>query len=212
MPYEDPTRWHGADLQDELLRFLGSESELDAYFAAFCSQLDQKKAQIESLRIRENEIQAQIDRIYELYFNNQIGTEGFGDRVNPLEGEIRATRQLLPELESEIELMNVQFERRNAIVNHFRSQLERWSDLSSDEKRKIVEQTVESLEVGPESVTIALGYLPNSYELMASKQRGDAYSASWNPQSSTRDFRALLWFFMLLNQIRAFELFSTIFN
>jgi len=113
-----------------------------------------------------------MDKIYQLYIDDEITSQGFGTRYKPLEERLKQIGEQIPEIQGEIDFLKIQYLSKDEILNEAKDLYSRWNGLTIEERRKIVESITEKVIVGKEDVTINLCYLPTtSPELAASSQR-----------------------------------------
>lgn len=120
-----------------------------------------------------------MKKIYRLYMDDKITADGFGESYRPLEDRLKEITTTLPDLQGELDFMKIQYISRDEIISEFQNLYDRWKSLTPDEKRLLVEHSVERISVGVDEINIDLGYMPSPSEVMAARQR-------WNTGSSTR--------------------------
>jgi len=77
----------------------------------------------------------------------------------------------MPRLQAEADFLKIQYLSSDEVLAETRDLYERWTSLSADEKRQIVEQVVERITVEKDHVRIDLCYLLSSSEVVADGQR-----------------------------------------
>ncbi len=70
----------------------------------------------------------------------------------------------------EIDFLKIQYLSSDQILAEAKDLYTRWPELASEEKREIIEHTVERIVIGKDDLQIELGYIPSSSELMAKRQ------------------------------------------
>ena len=163
----------------QLKDFFFSPEEIVAFLRSADDTIKNKEDLLETLKKEQSKVQSEMKKIYRLYMEDQITSEGFGTTYRPLEDRLKEIAEQIPELQGEIDFLKIQFISRDEILSDFRSLYERWKTLTQEEKRILVEHSVERISIGTDEISIELGYIPSSSELTASKQR-------WNMDSSTR--------------------------
>ena len=111
-----------------------------------------------------------MEKTYRAYINDEIPMEGLGRHYKPLEERLKQIGDQIPEIQGEIDFLKIQYISSDQIFNEAKDLYSRWPELTSEEKRKIIENITEKIIVGNEDVTINLTYLPSSSELMATGQ------------------------------------------
>ncbi len=155
----------------QLKDFFFSPQEIVSYLKSADESINTKEELLETLKKRQDKIQAEMKKIYRLYMDDKISADGFGASYRPLENQLAEISAQIPDLQSEVDFLKIQYLSRDEIISEFQSLYERWKTLDQEEKRIIVEHTVERINIGTDEIDIELGYLPSSSELMASKQR-----------------------------------------
>jgi site-specific DNA recombinase len=161
----------------QLKDFFFSPEEVVSYLKTADDTIKSKEELLETLKTEQSKIQTEMKKIYRLYMADQISPDGFGTAYRPLENRLKEISEQIPDLQSEVDFLKIQYLSSDEIVSEFQSLYERWKTLSSEDKRIIVEHSVERISVGTDEINIELGYLPSSSELMASRQRGNKDSS-----------------------------------
>lgn len=161
----------------QLKDFFFSPEEIVSYLKTADDTIKTKEELLETLKKEQAKIQAEMKKIYRLYIEDKISTDGFGITYRPLENRLKEVNEQIPDLQSDVDFLKIQYLSSDETVSEFQSLYERWKTLTQEEKRIIVEHSVERISVGTDEINIELGYLPSSSELMASKQRGNRDSS-----------------------------------
>lgn len=155
----------------QLKNFFISPEDLIAYFKSADDTIQEKQKLLASLKKEQDKIQAEMKKVYRLYIEDKISADGFGQTYGPLEERLQQISTELPELQGEVDFLIIQHLSRDETISQFRTLYDRWLTLEKDEKRLIVEHSVERISVGTDEINIELGYFPSSSEIMASGQR-----------------------------------------
>jgi site-specific DNA recombinase len=161
----------------QLKDFFFSPEEIVSFLRSADDAIKTKEELLETLKKEQAKIQTEMKKIYKLYIEDQISTEGFGHTYRPLEKRLKEINSEMPELQSEVDFLKIQYLSSDEIISDFQSLYERWKTLDREEKRIIVEHTVERIQIGTDEIDIELGYLPSSSEMMASRQRSNTDSS-----------------------------------
>lgn len=161
----------------QLKDFLFSPQEILAYLKTADETIAAKEELLETIKKELSKIQTEMKKTYELYLANKISVDGFGIIYRPLEERLKEISNEIPDLQSEVDFLKIQHLSSDDIIQEFQSLYERWKTLSPEDKRIIVEHSVERITIGAGEINIELGYLPSSSELMASRQRGNTDSS-----------------------------------
>jgi site-specific DNA recombinase len=168
-----------ADLEEvfhqQLKSFFFSPSEVSDYLKKADQVIKEKEELLRALLEEERKVRQEMDKTYRLYLDDEITSEGLGQRYKPLEQRLKQINDQIPELQGEIDFLKIQYASKDEILSEAKDLYSRWKQLSSDEKRTIVESITENIIVGTEDVTINLCYLPSPTptlsKVMASEQR-----------------------------------------
>jgi site-specific DNA recombinase len=161
----------------QLKDFFFSPDEIVSYLKSADETIRTKEELLETLKQEQSKIRAEMNKIYRLYMDDKISAEGFGNTYRPLENRLKEIGEQFPDLQSDVDFLKIQYLSSDETVSEFQSLYERWKSLSPEDKRIIIEHSVERITIGTDEINIELGYLPSSSELMASKQRGNTGSS-----------------------------------
>lgn len=161
----------------KLKDFFFSPSDILDFLRSAVDTIREKENLLASLKKEQSKVQAEMKKVYRLYMEDQITPEGFGSSYRPLEERLKKIGDEIPDLQGEVDFLKVQHLSQDEILSDFRSLYDRWKTLTPNEKRTVVEHSVERISVGTDEISIELGYIPSSSELMASKQRGNTDSS-----------------------------------
>lgn len=155
----------------QLREFYFSPDEILSYLKSADSGIKEKEELLSSLKIEKKKTKAEMDKIYGLYMNDKISSDGFAENYRPLENRLKEISDQIPDLQGEVDFLKIQYISRDEILSEARNLYDRWKTLTRDEKRNIIEQTVERIVIGEKEIDIELGYMPSSSEMMANNQR-----------------------------------------
>ena len=161
----------------QLKDFFFSPDEIVSYLKSADKTICAKEKLLETLKTEQVKIQSEMKKIYRLYMDDKISADGFGETYGPLEKQLAEINAQLPDLQSDVDFLKIQYLSSDEIISDFQSLYEKWKTLDGEEKRIIVEHTVERISIGTDEINIELGYLPSSSELMATRQRSNMDSA-----------------------------------
>jgi hypothetical protein len=111
-----------------------------------------------------------MDTVFQLYMANRISVDGFSSRNTPLEERLAQIEEQIPLLQGELDYLKIQYLSRDQILSEAKDIYTRWPDLERDEKRAIIEHTLERVVVGKEDISIELSYIPPA-KFMANGQQ-----------------------------------------
>lgn len=157
--------------QEQLKNFFLSPSEVIRYVGKADEALREKQALLESLKCKEKQLKRDMDKLMRLYLDEQISSEGFGTQYKPLEEQAKKTGKQVPILQSEIEHLRAGMLSPGGMIETGKRIYLNWRSLEREEKRRIVENTVEKIVVGEQDITIELDYFPPTPAQVANGQR-----------------------------------------
>jgi len=157
--------------QEQLKGFFFSETEVAKYIGEADRTIQEKEALLNTLESRHRKLKGDMDKLLRLYLDGGISKDGFSGQYSPLEKQAKQLEDQIPQLQGEVDFLRIQYLSSGQILTEARDLYSRWTDLQPGEKRQIVENTVEKIIIAKEDITIELGYLPSSNELMAERQR-----------------------------------------
>jgi len=161
----------------QLKTFFFSSTEITNYLSQADHVIKEKESLLNTLGEEKRKTEQNMDKIYRAYTNDEISMDSFGKHYRPLEERLKQIDNQLPEIQGEIDFLKIQYLSSDQIFNEAKDLYSRWPQLTSEEKRKIIENITENINIGKEEVTINLTYLPSSLEMMASEQRN--HTGSW---------------------------------
>ncbi|MGA2585671.1 MAG: recombinase family protein [Candidatus Aminicenantales bacterium] len=165
----------------QLKTFFFSPTEITNYLSQADQVIKEKENLLKTLRDERKKTEQDMDKIYRAYTNEEITMEGFGRHYRPLEERLKQIDNQIPEVQGEIDFLKIQYLSSDQIFTEAKDLYSRWPQLTSEEKRKIIENITEKIVIGKEDVTINLTYLPSSLELMTTEQRN--LRDSWPPRA-----------------------------
>ena len=152
--------------QEQLKSFVLSPEDILSYVSQIDNTIKDKQQLLESLQTELSRTNAEMDKLLRLYLNSQISGEGFSQRNPPLEQRKKQLEQEIPALMGELDWLKIQILSRDEVLSEARDLYTRWPQLEHQDKRGIIEQTVERITISKDEVEIELGYLPSSFELL----------------------------------------------
>lgn len=163
------------DLEDifhhQLKDFFFSTTEIASYLNQADQVIKEKEDLLRAVRDEKKKTEQDMEKMYRAYTSGEISIEGFGRFYKPLEERLKQIDDQVPEIQGEIDFLKIQYLSSDQIFNEAKDLYSRWPQLTSEEKRKIIENITEKIVIGKEDVAIHLTYLPSSFELMAKGQQ-----------------------------------------
>lgn len=146
----------------QLRSFVVSEDEIAAHLESASEQIQVQAALLESLRGERQRVQAEMNKLYDLYLGDAISRTGFAERNRPLEERAEQLDDEIPRLQGEVDFRRMQVLSSAEIVSEAQDLYSRWGDLTLEEKRAIVETITERITFSPDEIRIELNYLPSA--------------------------------------------------
>ncbi len=157
--------------QEQLKSFFISPDDLRKYLSKADENLKEKEELLSNLISEQLKIQKEMDRLVKLNYEGEIPSKGFGRHYTPLEERLGQIDNQLPELQGEIDFLRIQYLSSDEVFTEAKNLYDRWEKLTFEEKRLIVENITDKIIIGDTEISINLNYLPNSFEMMAERQR-----------------------------------------
>ena len=170
-----------ADLEEvfheQLKTFFFSQTEITKYLSQADRVIKEKEELLQTLIDEEQKIKQDMDRVYSLFIDKLIAASGFGERYKPLEERQKQIEDQIPEVQAEIDFLKIQYLSSDEIFQEAKDLYSRWPELTTDEKRKIVESITDQIIVEDDEVTINLCYLPSSTEMTTDRVHNPTHPA-----------------------------------
>ena len=166
--------------QHQLKTFFFTPVEINSYLSEADKVIKEKEDLLSVLVKRKKSTEKEMEKVYQAYINDQIPMNEYGNQYRPLVERRDQIEKEIPELQAEIDFLRIQYLSSDQILNEAKDLYSRWQKLNFDEKRKIIENIVETIIIDKEDVTINLCYLPTpSSKMMTEKQH--MLTDSWLP-------------------------------
>lgn len=157
-----------ADLEtvyrEQLRSFLVSPSDIAAHRAAAQEAGRERERLIVAGEAELKRIARAEDELFELYSAGSVTKEDFGRRHAPLSERRRRLEDELPKLQAEVDVLRINLLSHEEALHEARDLYDRWTSLSEEEKRQLVEAITQRIVVGSEEVEIVLMELPSRNE------------------------------------------------
>ena len=146
---------------EQLKGFFFSPTEIADYLAQADKTIKDKDELLVSLASEEAKLKDEMRKVYRLYVDDQITGDGFNREYRPLEERLKALQDQIPRLQGEVDFLKVQYLSSDEILTEAKDLWTRWPTLAPEEKRQVVENITERVDIGKEEVAIHLCYLPS---------------------------------------------------
>lgn len=134
--------------------------ELSDLLAGADEGLREKETMVSSLTTETQTVKREMNKVYQLYLNDQISGDGFKREYGPLEKRLAQLSDEIPRLQAEADLLRMQHLNQDEVIREAQDLYGNWQALSAAEKRNIVENIVERITIGKDEIEITLCYLP----------------------------------------------------
>lgn len=145
----------------QLKAFVFSEDEIAGHLEQANEQIQAQAALLESLKSERDKLQRGMNKLYELYMNDEISRSGFGERNRPLEERAEQLDDEIPRLQGEVDFRRMQILSSAEIVSEAQDLYSRWGDLSLPDRRAIIETITERITFSPDEIHMELNYIPS---------------------------------------------------
>ncbi len=153
-----------ADLEaiyrDQLSAFLLSKDEVAKHLQAANDALQEKEALIAAGEAELAKLEAEAERVYQLYLADSLSVEDFGRRHQPLADRRKQLDDELPRLRAQCDVMKIAALAGEAAAFEAHDLAAHWDTFSPGEKRQLVETITDRIVIGKEEVAVNLLYLP----------------------------------------------------
>lgn len=166
-----------AVFQEQLRSFFLSPTDVLAYLSQADETIKEKEGLLAALDAERRRLKPEMDQIYRAFIDGDLPSKAFGHRYKPLEERLTQLDDQIPTLQGEVDFLKIQHLSSDQILAEAKDLYGRWHRLGLAEKRQVVENVVERIEVGEGDVLIELCYLPSSSEIVTKRQRGDRDSS-----------------------------------
>jgi site-specific DNA recombinase len=165
--------------QEQLKNFFDSDNQIKDYLKQADQVIKDKSDLLELLTEEKRKVIQEIEKTWQLYNQDKLNPDQFGDRFQPLDTRKKQLENQIPELQGEIDFLKIKYLSSNEIFTEAKDLYSRWPQLSSEEKRMIAENITENIIIGKDTLEVNLCYLPSSIKNVVSGQRN--LRGSWPP-------------------------------
>jgi site-specific DNA recombinase len=151
-----------AVFRDQLSQFLLSPGHIAAHLEAANETIREKEGLVEAAAAELRKLEAEDQRLYELYLVDSLTKEEFGRRHRPLADRRARLEEELPRLQAALDVIRISTTASEAAVGDASDLTLQWEQFTPEDKRTLVETITAKITVGKEEVSIELLYLPFS--------------------------------------------------
>jgi site-specific DNA recombinase len=163
--------------EEQLRGFFVSPKSVAEHVAQADQQLQDREALLTTLKRDLKKVEAEMQKVYDLYLEDHISAQGFGVIYRPLEERASQLQGEIPRLQGEADFLRIQHMTKDTVLVEATDLYGRWGSLSFEERRAIVETVVERITVGKEEVAVELAYLLSPPEMVAKGARNGTDSS-----------------------------------
>ena len=176
-----------ADLEavyhDQLSQFLCSRDAIAAHIEAANETIREKERLIVSAGQELKKIEAEDEKLYQLYLANGLSKEDFGRRHQPLSDRRKQLEDELPRIQAQLDVIRVSAHASQAALAEASDLALQWTQFSQEDKRTLVETITDKITIGKDEVIVELLYLPvpsGNTGGKATETQGFIAATNWN--------------------------------
>ena len=155
---------------EQLKEFLLSPKEILEYLNRADQSVQEKEELLASLIHEQTKSKQEMDRLVQLYLEGELPKEGFGKHYNPHFERYNQLGEKIPELQAEIDFLKIQNVSSDEVLSEAKDLYERWTVLTPEEKRKIIETITDRIQIGQTEISIQLQFVPGRDKMMTDWQ------------------------------------------
>jgi len=142
----------------------GQRNRVNHHLESAARNLAEKSALLEVHRQAIQKVRNEMAQTHRLFVEGQITVQGFGDFYKPAEQRLNQLLAELPDLEAEVEHLKTHQVSADDVLRESATLKDRWPEMASAEKRKVVEALIEKIIIGDGELDITYSTLPSSEE------------------------------------------------
>ena len=151
-----------AVFSDTLKGFFFSEKDINKYVEESSNDIAKKQKLVTHQSTALSKLKVEMDKVYDLYVQDMISPAAFKERYSPLETRKVQIETDLPRLQAELDALKINLRSKDQMIVEAQSLYSRWSTLSFQQKREIVESITESIIINKNDIDINLHYVPHN--------------------------------------------------
>lgn len=144
----------------QLRAFVFSPEDMAAHLNQASGEIEAEASSLDTLTRERKRVASEMDKLYSLYLADGIGADGFSARNRPLEARLAQLDEEIPRLAGQLDFRRMQMLSSEQILLEAQDLYTRWTTLTRDEKRTVIETITERITATPEEITIDLNYVP----------------------------------------------------
>lgn len=147
---------------ENLKNFVLSDHHLETFLDKSNEKSELKRNEIEILKQEKVKLRGEMDKLIALHMAGEIPKDGFSTYYNPLHERYLQIENAIPELESEIDFLNMEHFNGDVFLSEAQSLFDRWLTFDNEAKRSIVEQITDRITLSRDEIKIKFTYTPSS--------------------------------------------------
>lgn len=147
---------------ENLKSFVLSDQHLQTFLEKANEKIGLKKNEIELLKQEKVKLRSEMDKLIALHMSGEIPKEGFSTYYNPLHEQYKQIENAIPELEGEIDFLNMEHFNSDVFLSEAQSLFDRWLKFDNEAKRSIVEQITDRIILSKDEIKIKFTCTPFS--------------------------------------------------
>lgn len=161
---------------EQLRNFFVSPTDVMKCLEEVDQSIKQRQERLNSLLKEQVKIRKEMDAVFRLYMANKLSVDGFASRNTPLEERLSQIEEQIPTLQGELDYLKIQYLSKDQILTEARDLYSRWPQLERDEKRSIIEHTLDRIVIGRDDIDIEMSYIPPSKFMPNGQQKSTGSS------------------------------------
>jgi len=157
---------------EEIKDFAYSPEQIATYLKSADQSVAEKEQLLTVQKTELEKVRGEITRVYKLYQESQLDTEGFGKFYKPLDERQKQLETDIPRLEAKIDIAKVDNFSAEHVATEAQNLSSNWPKLEPDDKRAIVEAITERITIGKGEIAISLCCLPPSKDMSKGWRKG----------------------------------------
>lgn len=147
--------------REQLHGFLLSSTQLAAHYEAASDAIAEREKLIASMTTELRKIEAEDERLYQLYLADGLSKEDFGRRHRPLSERRKQLEDELPRVQAQLDVIRVGMASHAETLDEAKDLWANWDKLTREDKRSVIEAITDRIIIGTEDVEIFLLHLPS---------------------------------------------------
>jgi site-specific DNA recombinase len=170
--------------RSELHSYTVSEKNIDHYFKRLKVILKDREKQLGKLKTEKERLNKHIENILLLHTEGKIPTEAFHSYHQKPYEQLQQVSVSIEEIEQEIQVNSVTKKSTNEVLELAKDLFEKWTTLSHEQKREVIETITDKIIVGKDEIDITL------FKILPDRQPHPFFENKTNGQHTTN---GMMW-------------------